>query len=145
MAQFRGQVTTLLASAVQSASGTKAITGTSWNAPDKATILLNVSASSSPTTLDLYLQTSTDAGTTWYDVAHFTQVGAVATSIQAAQWCRIAPAANNDTSVIVTGDAALAAAKVVNGPVADNWMRLKWVLAGTSYTFAVLAILDRDL
>jgi hypothetical protein len=141
MSQLRGQVVTVLASAVQSASSTKTF---AWPAPAKATFLLNVSASSAPTTLDLYIQTSTDSGTTWYDVGHFNQVGAVSTVIQALQWSRNAGQATNATSVVATGDAALAAGKVVCGPVADNYMRLKWVLAGTSYTFAVLAILDRD-
>lgn len=140
---IRGGTQVLLASAVQSASSTKAVTFT--GAPiDSALFLLNVTASSAPTTLDLYLQTSPDAGTTWYDFGHFTQVGAVATSIQALQWTRKANDATNATSVIVTGDAALAAAKVINGPIADNFFRLKWVLVGTSYTFSVSAILDRD-
>lgn len=142
MALARGQVTTLLASAVQAASSNQVF---SWASPDKATFILNVTASSSPTTMDVYIQTSPDSGTTWYDFVHFTQVGAVATSIQAAQWCRIASAANNDTSVIVTGDAALAAAKVINGPVVDSRMRVKFVIVGTSYTFSVLAITDRDV
>jgi len=46
--------------------------------------------------------------------------------------------------VIVTGDAALAAAKVLNGPIATSSFRAKWVIAGTSYTFSLIACLDRD-
>jgi hypothetical protein len=83
--------------------------------PDAANFILNVSASSSPTTLDVYLQTSTDSGTTWYDFGHFTQVGAVSTSIQALQWSRRANDATNATAVIVTGDAALAARRSLTG------------------------------
>jgi hypothetical protein len=48
------------------------------------------------------------------------------------------------TGVIVTGDAALAAAKVLNGPIATSLFRAKWVIAGTSYTFSLIACLDRD-
>ena len=142
MSQVRGQVVTISAS---SAKTTSSNSGTIvLPSPDQATFILNVTASSSPTTLDVYLQTSPNAGTTWYDIAHFTQVGAVATAIQALQWCRFATAANNDTSVIVTGDAALAAAKVINGPIVDSYFRAKWTVAGTSYTFSLVAICDRN-
>ena len=143
----RGAVQILVAAALKSASGDSGTINLGkllGGAADAATFILNVTASNTPTTLDVYLQTSPDAGTTWYDFAHFTQVGAVATSIQAAQWCRFASAGNNDTSVIVTGDAALAAAKVLNTPIVDTVCRVKWVIAGTSYTFSVVAILDRN-
>ena len=89
-------------------------------------------------------QNSVDGRTTWYDFAHFTQVGAVATSIQAAQWSRLVTDAPNATGVLVTGDAALAAAKVVNVPIVDSQVKVKWEIAGNSYTFALLAILDRN-
>jgi hypothetical protein len=139
-------VSVLAASAVRSASsGTSGILnlGLGMGAPDAATFFLKVTASSSPTTLDVYLQTSTDAGTTWYDFGHFTQVGAVSTSIQALQWSRRANSATNATAVIVTGDAALAAATVINGPIVDSAFRVKWAISGTSYTFSVVAILDK--
>jgi hypothetical protein len=145
MALVRGAVQTIVASGLKSASGTAAFNlGSTSGGAESATFLLNVSASAGPTTLDIYLQTSPDGGTTWYDFAHFTQVGAVATAIQALQWTRRSMDATNATAVIVTGDAALAAAKVVNGPIVDANCRAKWVIAGTSYTFALLAIIDRD-
>jgi hypothetical protein len=139
-------VSVLVASATKSASGNSGILnlGLGMGSPDAANFILNVSASSSPTTLDVYLQTSTDSGTTWYDFGHFTQVGAVSTSIQALQWSRRANDATNATAVIVTRDAALAAAKVINGPIVDSAFRVKWVIAGTSYTFSLLAILDKS-
>ena len=143
MAQVRGQVVTISASSAKTTSGNSGVVQLPF--PDQATFILNVTASSSPTTLDVYLQTSPDAGTTWYDFAHYTQVGAVSTSIQAVQWCRFASAATNDTQVIATGDAALAAAKVVQGPIVDAYFRAKWVIAGTSYTFSMLAICDRTI
>lgn len=147
MSACRGNVTTISASSAKSASGNSGIInlGTLMGGGvDSAQFILNVTASSGPTTLDVYLQHSPDAGTTWYDFVHFTQVGAVATSIQSALWTR----RNNDgtagTGVIVTGDAALAAAKVLAGPIADNYFRAKWVIVGTSYTFSLIGILDRD-
>lgn len=142
MAILRGVSQLLVASAVKSASGNSG-TLVFEGSPDSAIFILNVTASSSPTTLDVYLQTSPNAGTTWYDFVHYTQVGAVSTSIQAAQWSRKVTEATEATGVIVSGDAALAAAKVVNGPIADNFVRVKWVLAGTSYTFSVTAIWDQ--
>jgi predicted solute-binding protein len=145
MALVRGAVQTLSGSSVKSASGSVAFNlGSTVGGAEAAIFLLNVSASNTPTTLDVYLQTSPDGGTTWYDFAHFTQVGAVSTSIQSMSWTRRAGEGTESTSVIVTGDAALAAAKVINGPIVDAQCRAKWVIVGTSYTFALLAILDRD-
>ncbi len=141
----RGAVQTLVASAAQTTTGNSGAINLGsgiGGSPDAATFILNVTASSSPTTLDIYLQTQ--VGLTWYDFAHFTQVGAVATSIQVAQWTRRAMDATQGTPVIVTGTAALAAAKVINGPIVDSLFRVAWVISGTSYTFSVVAILDRD-
>ena len=141
---FRGQVITF------SASSAKAASGNSGNivltrSMDSAQFILNVTASSSPTTLDVYLQHSPNAGTTWYDFGHFTQVGAVSTSIQSLTWAR--RSAVNITAkqaVVVTGDAALGAAIVIDGPIVDNYVRAKWVISGTSYTFSLIAIVDSD-
>lgn len=146
MSVVRGSVVTLSASGVKSQSNNSGIINfaSGIGSPDAATFILNVTASSSPTTLDVYLQHSTDAGTTWYDFGHFTQVGAVSTSIQALQWSRRATTATNGTAVIVTGNAALAAGTAINGPIVDGFLRVRWVIAGTSYTFAVLAIVDKD-
>ena len=148
MPNYRGYVQTLVASAVQSASGNSgainlgSITGA---APDAASFILNVTASSAPTTLDVYLQFSTNQGTTWTDFAHYTQVGAVSTNIQLIQWARRSQALNAaNTADTVTGDAVLAAGVVLNTPIIDNYFRVRWVIAGTSYTFSVIGILDRD-
>lgn len=147
MPSIRGNIVTISASSVKSSSstsGTLNLGSLCGGGVDAAQFILNVTASSSPTTLDVYLQHSPDAGTTWYDFGHFTQVGAVSTSIQALLWTRRDNDGTGGTGVIVTGDAALAAAKVLNGPIADNYFRAKWVVAGTSYTFSLIAILDRD-
>ena len=148
MPSLRGVVTTLVASAVQSASGNSGILNLPTlmgGEPDGVQFILNVSASSTPTTLDVYLQWSPNTGTTWYDFGHFAQVGAVSTSIQSLNYARRSQALiTASTAVIVTGDAVLAASTVINAPIASNYFRVKWVLAGTSYTFQVFACLDRD-
>lgn len=147
MPAFRGAVQTLVASAAQSSSSNAVVQlcQPGGGGPDGGLFLLNVTASSSPTTLDVYLQTSPDAGTTWWDFGHFTQVGAVSTSKQALTWARRSQAlVTTATAVVATGDAALAAAVVINGPIVDGWVRVKWVISGTSYTFSVVGIFDRD-
>lgn len=93
---------------------------------------LNVTASVGPTTLNVYLQSSVD-GTNWDDFISFTQVGAVSTSRQIAQWDRDAVSAS---AVHAASDGALTAGTVINGPQGDQW-RVKWTLVGTSYTFTL--------
>lgn len=141
---YRGQVVTISASSAKAASGNSGsiVIGRSM---DAAQFILNVTASSSPTTLDVYLQQSPNSGTTWYDFAHFAQVGAVSTSIQALTWSRrTAPNITATQAVVVTGDAALAAGVVINAPIVDAQFRAKWVITGTSYTFSLIAITDSD-
>ena len=48
------------------------------------------------------------------------------------------------TEVITTGDAALAATKVIMQPICSNDYRVKWVNAGTSYNSSLFGILDRN-
>jgi hypothetical protein len=148
MSAFRGAVTTIVASATQSASGNSGalnLPALLGGGADGVQFILNVTASSSPTTLDVYLQHSPNQGTTWYDFAHFVQVGAVSTAIQSLSWARRSQAlVTANTGVITTGDAALAAGIVINGPIVDNYFRAKWVIVGTSYTFSLVAIQDRD-
>jgi hypothetical protein len=147
MPSVRGNVQTLAAAAARTTSGNTGALNLSTlcgGEPDACQFILNVTASSAPTTLDVYLQWSPDAGTTFYDFGHFTQVGAVSTSIQSLLWTRRDNDGTGGTGVIVTGDAALAAAKVLNGPIATSSFRAKWVIAGTSYTFSLIACLDRD-
>lgn len=113
---------------------------------DNANFFLNVTTATGMTTLDVYIQTSWNSGTTWTDFLHFGQVGASASSIQVAQWARKAQPVSSITATIATGDANLAASKVVGGPVVDSQLRVKWVIAATtSYTFQVFAIADRDV
>jgi hypothetical protein len=140
-----GSVQVISASSAKTTSGNSGTLSLGKGSSDAAIFFLNVTASSAPTTLDVYLQTSPDAGTIWFDFARFAQVGAVSTSIQALQWSRRNSDGTQGTQVIVTGDAALAASKVINGPIVDSFFRAKWVIAGTSYTFSLTAILDLDV
>lgn len=140
---YRGKVTTITASSAKAASGNAPVTF--GRSADSAQFILNVTASSAPTTLDVYLQHSPDGGTTWYDFAHFAQVGAVATNIQALTWQRRSSVNITATqAVVVTGDAALAAGVVIDAPIVDSQFRAKWVLVGTSYTFSLIAVTDSD-
>lgn len=140
---LRGVKQVLVASGLRSASGDSGRLSFTYGSPGSATFSLVVTASSSPTTLDLYLQTSLD-GSTWIDFGHFSQIGAVATAASSLQWARSQKDATQATQSLATGDGVLAAGKAVNGPIIDNWIRVKWVIVGTSYTFAVSVIWDQD-
>lgn len=143
MAKERGAVVVISASSAKTTSGNSGVI--TVPSMDAAQFILNVTASSSPTTLDVYLQHSPNGGSTYYDFGHFTQVGAVSTNIQSLVWRRRPSNVNTASqAVTVTGDAALAAGVVLNGPIADNYFRAKWVIAGTSYTFSLTAVYDSD-
>lgn len=148
MSVYRGYVQTLTASSVKSASGNSGTLNLGLlggGSPDAGQFILNVTASSAPTTLNVYLQHSPDSGATWFDFGQFAQVGAVATNVQALTWDRRSNATvAASTGNVNTGDTLLTAATVINGPIADNFFRVKWILAGTSYTFSVIACLDKD-
>jgi len=131
---------TLVSSAVRTASGTQAVTIPAPNLYDSAVFLLSVSAAATDVgdTLDVYLQSSPDGGTTWDDFAHFTQVlgnGGVKKFL--ASWAHWVTA---EAEMKPPADAGLAAG-VLQGPVSSTW-RVKWVVvdAGTanaSFTFSV--------
>jgi len=145
MSGIRGQVQVFIPAAAYTTSGTSGVQIIQAGAWDAATFFLNCSTNSGGTTLDVYLQTSPNTGTTWYDFGRFAQITTAASTIQALQWARRATDATNATGVIVTGDAALAQSKVINGPIADDYFRVKYVMsATTSYTFQVFGIGDRD-
>jgi|ERR1700730_61495 hypothetical protein len=75
MPAVRGNIQTLAASAARTTSGNTGAINLSTlcgGEPDAAQFILNVTASSAPTTLDVYLQWSLDQGATFYDFGHFT-------------------------------------------------------------------------
>jgi len=105
-----------------------------------AELLLNVTsaAAAAGDTLDVYVQASSDGGTTWDDVAHFTQVlGNGGAKKSLIRWQgEIAPT----TAQAAPQDAALAAG-VAQGPHGNLWS-VKWVVVSASaplFTFSVEA------
>lgn len=136
----------LLPSAARSASGTLVLpTSLHPEMVESGLFALLVSAAATDVgdTLDVYLQSSVDDGTTYNDFLHFTQVlgNGGAKKFEAAWNGTIVP----ETELAAPGDAALAAG-VKQGPVGPLW-RIKWVIvdgnANASFTFAVLAALRR--
>jgi hypothetical protein len=105
-----------------------------------AEFLLNVTAAATAAgdTLDVYIQSSIDGGTTWDDFVHFTQVlGNGGAKKYIAQWERdLSPT----TPQHAPQDAAIAAG-VQQGPIGPTW-RVKWVIVSSSspqFTFTVSA------
>lgn len=89
-------------------------------------------------TLDVYLQTSADEGTTWQDIGH-TQFAGLAIT----RYMKICGRSAGSTSVVASSDGALAGETVVQGPFGDRF-RLKWTFAAGgsagSYTLNVSII-----
>jgi uncharacterized protein YdbL (DUF1318 family) len=132
----------LLASAARASSGNSgAITlasrlGRSLKA---AAFQLNVTAAATDVgdTLDVYIQHSTDGGSTFDDFIHFTQVlGNGGAKRFIAHWVGLL---TPTTALHAPNDAALAAG-VSQGPIGDT-LRVKWVVvdadADASFTFGV--------
>ena len=88
-------------------------------------------------TLDVYLQTSDDGGTTWYDWAHFPQLAAGASAIKYA--FSVPSAGELGITTIGSGTSpALAANTVVGGPWGDRIRALYVAGASTSAGAAVV-------
>lgn len=80
-------------------------------------------------TLDVYLQTSFDGGTTWYDWVHFTQIAAAGAS----RIYRFSPSLTNDISTVGSGTSpALSAGSTAGGPWGDQIRCIATAGAGTS-------------
>lgn len=96
--------------------------------------LLNVSSAAAVVgdTLDVYVQSSIDGGTTWDDFIHFTQVlGNGGAKKFVATWRRdgVSP-----TSALHAAQDAALSAGVNQGQVGPTW-RVKWVVGGSSPSF----------
>jgi hypothetical protein len=137
---------TLVASAARTASGTSTAATQDFSDATSAVFFLSVTAAATEVddTLDVFVQASPDGGTTWDDVAHFTQVlGNGGAKKFLARWVReIAPTA----AQAAPQDAAVAAG-VAQGPHGPTW-RVKWVVVNpgggaASFTFAVTARVTR--
>ena len=137
---FNGIPVPLVASALKSATGNSGNlknTATPFPVCAAAALILDVTASSAPTTLDVAIETSVDGGTTWYAAYEFTQVGAVSTATRRMDI--------RDTGIGITEVGAEASIVEVNNPIKTNTVltqdiRVKWTISGTSYTFAVWGI-----
>jgi hypothetical protein len=104
-----------------------------------AEFLLNVTAAATAAgdTLDVYIQATSDDGTTWDDFVHFSQIlGNGGAKKELFRWQgMIAPT----TDHAAPADASLAVATIKQGPHGTVW-RVKWVVASASapsFTFSV--------
>jgi hypothetical protein len=87
-------------------------------------------------TLDVYLQTSPDGGTTWYDYAHFPQLLAAAAAIR----YMVNVSSRTTSSIVVVGKGttpALALNTVVGGTWGDRLRALYVAGAATSAGAAI--------
>lgn len=130
----------ILASAVQSSSGTgSAVINHNFA---RATVLIcvcDLTASSTPTTLDVAVEASLDGGTLWFTLAKFSQFGAVASG---RKMLKVSAAASQafSTEVVPVTSPTVSGAAAVNNFAWDTYLRAHWAIAGTSYTFSVSVI-----
>lgn len=129
-----------------SASSAKTASGNTGNLKDSATpfpicqafaLILDVTASSSPTTLDVGVETSIDGGTTWYAAYEFTQIGAVSTAkrrLDVRDTGIGITEVGADTSIVETNNS------IKNNTILTRDIRIYWTISGTSYTFAIHGI-----
>jgi hypothetical protein len=84
-------------------------------------------------TLDVYVQTSADGGTTWRDMAAFQFTGS-----QAKRFFQLSPLASPGASLLAESDGALASGTQVPGPIGDR-LRVKYKFAqgGSAGTYTL--------
>lgn len=92
-------------------------------------------------TLDVYLQTSHDGGTTWYDYAHFTQLASGAAAIK--QTFHQSRASTLAVTTVGTGTTFALGAGVVAGGSWGNCMRLGFTAGVDTSAGAVQTITIR--
>lgn len=94
-----------------------------------------LAASGTGETLDLYVQSSSDGGTTWYDIP-----ADVAEEMSAVATEGTTTANKRDILELAADDACVNA--VGKYTVFGDYIRIRWLIAGTtpSYTFSVKAI-----
>ena len=80
----------------------------------------------------VYLQTTDDGGTTWYDMVASTAInsGTAATNA-AAQWLAFPVDPTEPISQPTLSDGTLAAGTASGLPLLSNMLRVKWVVSGT--------------
>jgi len=134
---------TLKASSVVTAAGSVNVTAVDGLGNYKqAQFLLDVTAAATGAgdTLDVYIDTSPDGGTTWVNIVHFTQV--LGNGGAKKMWATVDPGGAPGTAVIaVTSDAA---SGVVRPSMFCDTVRVRHVVADggsalQSFTFSVKA------
>ena len=80
-------------------------------------------------TLNVYVQTSDDGGTTWYDLVHFPQLVAAVTK-QNANWATVGVNTGKATCS-VSGTSTLGSALVAPLPIMSRNMRVAVIIGGT--------------
>ena len=133
----------LVASAAKTASGNSGTLARDYGNARAATFYLSITAdeSTAADTLNVYIQSSFDSGTTWQDFVSFTQaVGDTGNAgfVEQMSWVR----ETNDNEQQTVKDGALTHGNVENGPCGSLW-RVKWVIvddsASASFTLSVRA------
>lgn len=98
-------------------------------------VFVNFTAETSITRLDVYLQSSSDGGTTWFDIANRVNLTTLATGAHAT-------ASTSDRN-IPNGGMSAAPEKAV-GHYAEmpfgDLIRAAWIINGTDATFSVKAV-----
>ncbi len=123
---------TLQASAAQTA--TSAGGGIAVSGVNEILVFVTCTASSSPTRLDVYLQSSMDGGGTWYDMPHEAQMLSASAGNDLTANSLKRNILDNVTSCAST-QKAVARYRNFGGLV-----RIAWVISGTSFTFAATAV-----
>jgi hypothetical protein len=108
-------------------------------------LTLTAAATDANDTLDVYVQQSFDGGTSFDDLAHFTQcTGTGGAKTHLAEWTR---SVTPESEMHLAQDAAVAAGVVQGGKIGFP-LRVKWVVvdptgSNASFTFKVEAEFDR--
>lgn len=97
-------------------------------------VFATCTASSSPTTLDVFLQSSSDGGTTWYDL---TADAAMTTDGDGTETAAVANKRDVLDNVTTCASAVKAIARYTNF---GDQVRVAWFITGTSFTFSVKAV-----
>lgn len=137
------QSLTLLAQATQTTTGNSAnLTIVPMASSFRLKVQVNTASGTSPT-LVVGLATSSDGGTTYDQILSTTTM---TTTGQGAQllirpYMGVGDAATQQPTALL-GTASLAAAVVNNGPINPQFVKVFWVLGGTTPSFSFKVLLD---
>ena len=80
--------------------------------------------------MDVYVQTTDDGGTTWYDVAHLPNTPVIVSNANA-HWAKIfVNGLSNSTPSGAAADGTIGAGQYSGLPILTNHLRVKWVSTG---------------